>query len=70
MVQEEVGTGMALGTAEEEEEVVVEGEEEEVEVVEQGQVVETPQGLHLEKGGPVADWETFPSVPASARWWK
>lgn len=45
-VQEEVGTGTALGTAGEEVVVVVEVEVEEVGVVEQGQVVETPQGLH------------------------
>lgn len=52
-VQEGAGTGMALGTAEEEEEVVAEVEVEEVEVVGRGQVVETPQGLRWEKGGPV-----------------
>lgn len=68
--QEEVGTGPALGTAVEEEEVVAEVEVEEVGVVELGQVVGNPQGLHLERGGPVAGWETSPSVPASARWGK
>lgn len=45
-VQEEVGTGTALGTAGEEVVAVVEVEVEEVGAVEQGQVVETPQGLH------------------------
>lgn len=30
----------------------------------------TLQGLHLERGGPLAGWGTFPSVPASARWGK
>lgn len=69
-VQEEVGTGLALGTAGVEEEVVAEVEVEEVGVVELGQVVGTPQGLHLESAGPVAGWETSPSVPASARWGK
>lgn len=68
--QEEVGIGMALGTVEEEEEVVAEVEVEEVGEVERGQVVGTPQGLHLERGGPVAGWETSPSVCASARWGK
>lgn len=63
-VQEVAGTGMAPGTAVEEEEVVVEVEVAAVGVVELGQVVGTPQGLHLEKGGPLADLETFPSVPA------
>lgn len=66
VVREAVETGMALGTAGEEE-VVVEGVEAEVAVVvEQGQAVETPQGLHLEREGPVVGWETFPSRPASA----
>lgn len=52
--QEEVETGLALGTAGEEEVVVVGVEEEEVGVVEQGQVVESPQGLCLETACPVA----------------
>lgn len=67
-VEEEVGTGLALGTAGEVEEVVAEVEVEEVAVVVRGQAVGTLQGLHLERGGPVAGWETFPSMPASARW--
>lgn len=66
-VQEEAGTGTALGTVGEEEEVVAEVEVEEVGEVVQGQVVGTPQDLHLVRAGPVAGWETFPSVPASAR---
>lgn len=70
VVQEEAGIGTALGTAGEEEEVVAEVGVAEVGEVERGQVVGTPQGLHLERGGPVAGWETFPSVPASARWGK
>lgn len=52
VVQEEVETGLVLGTAGEEEEVVVGVEEEEVGVVEQGQEAGNPQGLHLETGGP------------------
>lgn len=67
VAQEEVGTGLALGTAGEEEEVVVEVEEEEGGVVERGQAEGTPQGHHWEKGGRVAGWGTFPSAPASAR---
>lgn len=45
-VQEEVGTGTALGTAGEEVVVVVAVEVEEVGAVEQGQAAETPQDLH------------------------
>lgn len=52
VVQEEVETGLVLGTAGEEEEVVVGVEEEEVGVVERGQEVGNPLGLHLETGGP------------------
>lgn len=48
-VQEEVGTGLGLGTAGEEEEAVAEVEAEEVGVVEQGQAVGTHQGPHLER---------------------
>lgn len=43
---EVVEIGLAAGTAGEEEEVVAGVEEEEVGVVEQGQEVGTPQGLH------------------------
>lgn len=68
-VQGVAGTGLALGTAGEEE-VAAEVGAEEVEVAEQEQAAGTPQGLHLERGGPSAGWETFPSVPASARWGK
>lgn len=68
--QEEAETGTALGTAGEEEEVAAEVEEEEVGVMELEQAVGTPQGFRLERGGPVAGWETFPSAPASARWSK
>lgn len=62
------GTGLALRTAGAEEEVVVEVGVEEVEVVGQGLVAGTPRGLCLERGGPVADWGTSPSVPASTLW--
>lgn len=70
MVQEEVGTGTALGTAGEEVVVVAAAEVGEVGVAEQGQVEETPQGLHLERGDPVAGWETSPSELVSAHWSK
>lgn len=53
-VQEVVGTGLALGPAGEEEVGVEEVVVEEVGAVESGQAVGTPQGLHLETGGPVA----------------
>lgn len=66
--QEEVGTGLALGTAGEEEEEVAGVEVEEVVVEEQGQAEGTPQGPRLERGGHVAGWESVPSAPASARW--
>lgn len=69
-VQEEAGTGMVLGIAGEGEVVEEEVEAEGVGVVEQGPVVGTPQRLHLERGGPVAGWETCPSGPASAHWSK
>lgn len=65
-----MGTGLALGTAGEEEEVAAEVEVEGVGVVERGQAVGSLQGLHLETTGPVAGWETAPSVLASARWGK
>lgn len=68
VVQEEVETGLVLGTAGEEEEVVVGVEAEEVEVVERGLAAGNPQDLHLETGGPVVDWESAPSVPASVHW--
>lgn len=68
MVQEEVETGLGLGTVGEEEEVGVGVEEEEVGVVERGLVAGNPQGLHLETGGPVVGWESAPSAPASAHW--
>lgn len=64
--QEEVGTELALGIAEEVEGEVVEVAVEEVGVVELGQGVVTPQDLHLETVGPVEGWETAPSVPPSA----
>lgn len=60
MVQEEAGTGLARGSAGEEEVGVAEVEGEEVGEVAPGQAVGTPQGFHLERGGPVAGWETFP----------
>lgn len=69
-VQEEAGTGKALGTAVEVEEVVGEVEVEEAGVLESGQVVEIPPGLRLERGGPSVGWGTSPSAPASARWGK
>lgn len=69
-VQEEAGTGLALGTAGEEEEVAAEAAAEEGGAVERVQAAGTPQGLRLERGGRVAGWETFPSVCASARWGK
>lgn len=59
-VQEKAGTGLALGSAGEEEVGVAEVEGEEVGEVGRGQAVGTPQGLRLERGGPVAGWETFP----------
>lgn len=68
MVQEEVGTGMALETAEEGEEAAAVVAAEEVGVVELGQAVGTLPGLHLVKGGPVGGWGTFPSGLASAHW--
>lgn len=66
VVLEEVGTGMALGTAGQGEEVAAVVGVEEVEVVELGQAVGTLPGLHLVKGGPVGGWGTFPSGLASA----
>lgn len=66
--QEEVGTGLVLGTAGEEEEVVVGVAAEEVGVVEPGQVEGNPQGLRLETGGPAGGWGSAPSAPASAHW--
>lgn len=68
--QEEAGTGKALGTAAEVEEVVGEVEVEEEGVLESEQVVEIPPGLRLERGGPLVGWGTSPSAPASARWGK
>lgn len=68
MVQEEAGTGMALGTAGEGEEVAAVVGVEEVGVVELGQAVGTLPGLRLVKGGPVGGWGTSPSGLASAHW--
>lgn len=68
VVREEVGTGMALGTAGEGEEAVAVVGAEEVGVVELGQAVGTLPGLRLVKGGPAGGWGTFPSGLASAHW--
>lgn len=68
VVREEVGTGMALGTAGEGEEAVAVVGAEEVGVVELGPAVGTLPGLRLVKGGPVEGWGTFPSELASAHW--
>lgn len=62
-----MGTGLALGTAGEEEVVVVEVVVEEVVEVELGQEVEIPQCQRLEREAPVAGWENAPLVPASVR---
>lgn len=59
-MQEEAGTGLALGSAGEGEVGVAAVEGEEVGVAARGQAVGTPQDFHLERGGPVAGWETFP----------
>lgn len=67
VVQAEEGTVMAPGTAGEEEVVVVVEVVEGVEGAEQGQVAASPQGLHLERGGPAVDWGISPSMPASVQ---
>lgn len=68
VLEEEVGTGSALGTAEEEEEVAEGVGVEEEGAVELGQEVGILQGLRLGRGGPVVGWGSVPLVPASARW--
>lgn len=66
--EEEAGTGLVLGTAEEVEEVVEGAGVEEEGVGELGQEVGILQGLHLGRGGLVAGWGSVPSAPVSARW--
>lgn len=63
-VQEEVETGLVLGTVEEEEVVAAVAEVEEAGVVVWGQVVGNTRARRLETGGPAAGWETAPSALA------
>lgn len=68
-VQEEAETVLVLSTAGvAEEEVGAAVEAAEVVVVVLEQAVGSPQDPRYETAVPVADWETAPLAPASARW--